>query len=268
MSGLVLAPLWLGALAVLLVAGHADVFVCRPLRSGPDYAALSRALDPGTLARLLYPNKSVALPIKDVLRGCRYDGGAYSVLGLRWATDLEEATDPGGWTDVEQQLAQVRPDLTHLQLLTPELQADLKALLDATMANLTAHRLLVSGGVTGKDLSALADQMESVANQIGDVATASRVETLASRTRRVLSTHVQPLAVKKENLVYQLTTLEVELAPLQRQVNQSLSHLKTIQYFVDKQGTTMADQKAGQFRARILGYLQQARDHVVSGLRA
>ncbi|KAK3915143.1 Prominin-1-A [Frankliniella fusca] len=270
LAGLVSAPLWLGALAVLLVAGHADVFVCRPLQSGPDYAALSRALDPGTLARLLYPsaNKSVALPIKDVLRGCRYDGGAYSVLGLRTAADLEEATDPAGWADVEQQLAQVRPDLTHLHLLTPELQADLRALLDATMANLTAHRLLVSGGVTAKDLSALADQMESVANQIGDVATASRVETLASRTRRVLATHVQPLAAKKENLVYQLTTLEVELAPLQRQVNQSLSHLKTIQYFVDKQGTTMADQKAGQFRARILGYLQQARDHVVSGLRA
>lgn len=68
--------------------------------------------------------------------------------------------------------------------------------------------------------------------------------------------------------MYQMTTLEVELAPLQRQVNQSLSHLKTIQYFVDKQGTTMADQKAAQFRARILGYLQQAREHVVSGLRA
>ncbi|XP_034234020.1 prominin-2-like [Thrips palmi] len=136
------------------------------------------------------------------------------------------------------------------------------------MANLTAHRLQVAGGVTGSDLSALADQMESVANQIGDVATASRVETLATRTRRVLATQVQPLAARKENLVYQLTTLEVELAPLQRHVNQSLSHLKTIQYFVDKQGATMADQKANQFRARVRGYLQQARDHVVTGLRA
>ena len=55
----------------------------------------------------------------------------------------------------------------------------------------------VSGGVTGKDLSALADQMESVANQIGDVATASRVETLATRTRRVMAAHVQPLALRK-----------------------------------------------------------------------
>lgn len=149
LAGLVSAPLWLAALAVLLVAGHADVFVCRPLESGPDYASLSRALDPGSLSRLLYPNRSVPLPIKDVLRGCRYDGGAYSVLGLRWATDLEDSTDPAGWVDVEQQLSLVQPSLEHLQLLTPELQADLKALLDDTMANLTAHRLLVSATAAG-----------------------------------------------------------------------------------------------------------------------
>ncbi|KAJ1526122.1 hypothetical protein ONE63_009285 [Megalurothrips usitatus] len=271
LAGMVSAPLWAAALGVLLLAGHADVFVCRPLEAGPDYASLSRALDPDTLSRLLYPNQSAPRPplaVRDVLRGCRYDGGAYAVLGLRSATDLEEATDPAGWTEVDEQLAQLQPSLQHLQLFTPELQSDLKALLDAAMANMTAHRLLVSGGVTAKDLSALADQMESVANQIGDVATASRVETLATRARRVLAAHVQPLALRKENLVYQLTTLEVELVPLQRQVNQSLSHLKTIQYFVDKQGAAMADQKAGQFRARILGYLQQARDHVLSGLRA
>ena len=80
------------------------------------------------------------------LRGCRYDGGAYSVLGLRWATDLEADTDPSTWTEVGAQLSQVRPELAHLQLLTPELQADLRALLDATMANLTAHRLQASEG--------------------------------------------------------------------------------------------------------------------------
>lgn len=43
-----------------------------------------------------------------------------------------------------------------------------------------------------------------------------------------------------DDLVYQLTTLEVQLQPLQRQVNQSLSHLKTIQYYIDNQGEKIA----------------------------
>lgn len=44
----------------------------------------------------------------------------------------------------------------------------------------------------------------------------------------------------QDELIYQLAMLEVQLQPLQRQVNQSLSHLKTIQYYIDNQGDKIA----------------------------
>lgn len=44
----------------------------------------------------------------------------------------------------------------------------------------------------------------------------------------------------QDALVYQLTALEVQTGPLQKQVNQSLSHLKTIQFFINNQGEAIA----------------------------
>jgi hypothetical protein len=42
--------------------------------------------------------------------------------------------------------------------------------------------------------------------------------------------------------VYQLTALEVQLMPIEKQITQSMSHLKTIQYFIGNQGLTIAQE--------------------------
>ncbi|CAG2056589.1 unnamed protein product, partial [Timema podura] len=72
-----------------------------------------------------------------------------------------------------------------------------------------------------------------------------------------------------EDLVYQLTALEVQINPLQRQVNQSLSHLKTIQYFINNQGSNIAHQghqkaKAREYIRRLVSYVDQYRDYVLT----
>jgi hypothetical protein len=45
----------------------------------------------------------------------------------------------------------------------------------------------------------------------------------------------------------------MQMMPLQRQVNQSLSHLKTIQYFINNQGSNIANEVRGPHL--ISGYL-------------
>ncbi|KAF4529635.1 hypothetical protein B566_EDAN011476, partial [Ephemera danica] len=100
----------------------------------------------------------------------------------------------------------------------------------------------LSGHVTSRDLKSFAAQMEGVAGQIRDQTTSTRLESLVSRTRRLLANNVQPLEKQKDELVYQMTSLEVQLAPLQRQANQSLSHLKTIQYYISNEGSIIAQQ--------------------------
>lgn len=76
---------------------------------------------------------------------------------------------------------------------------------------------------------------------MSDSTTTGRMETLAFRTRKLLSNNIQRLEKHKEEIIYKLTTLERDLLPLQKQANLSLSHLKTIQYFITNQGSNITE---------------------------
>ncbi|XP_049863718.1 uncharacterized protein LOC126361037 isoform X2 [Schistocerca gregaria] len=265
--------LWAVTLVAFALGAHGEVLACRPLFSAPDYPQLSRLLDrPGVLfpaggffRNVAGSNASLDVPLKDVLQECELGRPAYQALQLRQLFDSDAATGRGGqWEGVRQQVSRLRVDLAELRVLTPGLQAQLEDTLQAASANLTLHRLALQGPVTARDLQALADQLLSVSSQVADLSSASRLETLAARAKRLLSSHISPLEQRKEDLVYRLTALEVALSPLQRQTNQSLSHLKTIQYFVSKQGESIANAAVRHYADRLLSYLQQARTHVLA----
>jgi hypothetical protein len=55
----------------------------------------------------------------------------------------------------------------------------------------------ISGHVTGKDVSSFADHMTIVANQITDQSTLYQLDTLASMTRQLFVSHIQPLEQDK-----------------------------------------------------------------------
>nr|CAD7401783.1 unnamed protein product [Timema poppensis] len=232
--------LWLLALVSLLVGGHGEVFVCRPLYDEPEFRTLTRLVDePGVFYRrgggffsnMLYGNETMNVPLREVLMECQDNRPTYEAFRLHRVFDVDAASNHRSWDTLHTELANLEVNLTDLRLLTPYLQRQLTSLVTTSAVNLTSYRAQFSGQITGKDLSSFSNQLESVANQIKDLATASRMETLASRTRRLV-----------EDLVYQLTALEVQINPLQRQVNQSLSHLKTIQYFINNQGSSIAHQ--------------------------
>ncbi|XP_049811543.1 uncharacterized protein LOC126257721 isoform X2 [Schistocerca nitens] len=265
--------LWAVTLVAFALGAHGEVLACRPLFSAPDYPQLSRLLDrPGVLfpaggffRNVAGSNASLDVPLKDVLQECELGRPAYQALQLRQLFDSDAATGRGGqWEGVRQQVSRLRVDLAELRVLTPGLQAQLEDTLQAASANLTLHRLALQGPVTARDLQALADQLLSVSSQVADLSSASRLETLAARAKRLLSSHISPLEQRKEDLVYRLTALEVALSPLQRQTNQSLSHLKTIQYFVSKQGESIANAAVRHYADRLVSYLQQARTHVLA----
>lgn len=44
----------------------------------------------------------------------------------------------------------------------------------------------------------------------------------------------------QEDVTYQVATLDMEAMPLQRQINQSIGHLRTIQYFIHNHGSSLA----------------------------
>ncbi|XP_046686225.1 prominin-1-A isoform X2 [Homalodisca vitripennis] len=266
--------LWTVALVGMLVGGHGEVFVCRPLYDEPEFHVISRLVDQpgvfyseprgGFIANVLYGNDTLDVPIKQLLEDCHENRAIYPTMGLHRLFDIEAAVDQHRWDGVSTHLRAIRANLSSLEVLSPVLQDQLADLLTSLSVNFTEHRIQMSKPVTGKDLDSFAKQLDNIGNQMRDLATASRMETLSSRARRLIDTHIRPLEGKKDNLVYQLTALEVQTGPLQRQVNQSLSHLKTIQFFVNSQGETIAQRKSREYVDRLLSYLDQLRDHVIS----
>lgn len=82
--------------------------------------------------------------------------------------------------------------------------------------------------------------MENVARQLTDRRTARNFQTMAAQMRDLLSRRVKPLMKMQDELVYHLATLELQLLPLQQKVNQTMSQLRNVQYFIDNQGDKIA----------------------------
>ncbi|XP_054257908.1 prominin-1-A isoform X2 [Macrosteles quadrilineatus] len=268
--------LWSVALVGMLFGGHGEVFVCRPLYDEPDYHVITRLVDQpgvfysqpkgGFIANVIYGNDTLDVPIRHVLEECRENHALYPTLGLGRVFDVEAAVDQNRWSSVSMQLRSVRANLSSLEVLSPVLQDQLGDLLTTLSVNFTEHRIQMSRPVTGKDMDSFARQLDNIGNQMRDLAVASRMETLSTRTRRLIDSHIRPLESKKDALVYQLTALEVQTGPLQRQVNQSLSHLKTIQFFINSQGEAIAQRKSRQYVDRLLNYVDQLRRHVTDSV--
>lgn len=72
-------------------------------------------------------------------------------------------------------------DIKDIEILKPLLQKNLQDLSQASKVNLTSYRTQISGLTTGIDLNAFSDQLERIANQMVDLTTSARMETLASR---------------------------------------------------------------------------------------
>lgn len=106
-------------------------------------------------------------------------------------------TSHESWEPLHSKFLSLQVNVTRLQFLEPQLQTKLQNLLQATSINLSSQRTQLSKPVTGKDLISFSKQIESVANQVRDLSVAARLETLASRTRRVLDSHIRPLETKK-----------------------------------------------------------------------
>jgi hypothetical protein len=78
-----------------------------------------------------------------VARKCKKNGSTYSTFRLKQVFDMDAASNHKRWDSMHAELGRLHVNLTNLQLLTPDLQQQLQALLYATTINLTSHRTQV-----------------------------------------------------------------------------------------------------------------------------
>ncbi|XP_046432589.1 prominin-1-A isoform X1 [Neodiprion fabricii] len=258
LSCIVSVGLWAVILADLTLTTHTEMLLCRPLHD-PEYRTVEALLETRG-----FLEKPLGVPLKELLSRCEQNQAAYPVYHLGGSTTLEHLTAHWTWPGLAKAMHKLKVDLKGLRILTPNLQVRLQNLLYASGSNLTEHRTRIQGPVLNKDLSALSEQLDNVARQIRDHSTARNLDAIAATARSLLDRKVRPLMKMHEDLVYQLTSLELQLQPLQRQVNQSISHLKTIQFYIDNQGEKIAQMKTKAYVDRIGSYLDQWRVHVLA----
>lgn len=99
----------------------------------------------------------------------------------------------------------------------------------------------IRGGIMMRDLTAMSDQVYNVARQIINRQTSRDLEAIGSSMRSLMTRKLKPLMAIHDELVDQLTMLEIHLRPFQRKVNETIQHLTKIQYYIDVQSEVFTD---------------------------
>ncbi|XP_069958990.1 prominin-1-A isoform X1 [Cherax quadricarinatus] len=262
--------LWMAVVAALLVGVHAHAFICRPLYEEPHFPTLTHLLDHSgmvypdlpILSNVLHPGRNVHLSIGHVLSGCKEGRAAYQVFQLRHYFDVEREVDHLTTLDLRHTLAAFSVNLSQMEFLSPEAEAHLNDFLRSIKMDLEPYRREIEKPLVLKSVPALSEQMQNVAGQLRSVSGAAELFRMVARTRNIVTNTLYPLEKRKEDLTYHVATLDMEVTPLQRQINQSAGHLRTIQYFIHNHGSSLAAAKARGYVERILGYTRQYTDHV------
>ncbi|KAH1029058.1 hypothetical protein HUJ05_002359 [Dendroctonus ponderosae] len=246
--------LWALGGAALLAGGNGESLICQPLHDHPYYEFLSKLARSGGVFQA---NDSIDLA--SVLKSCQRDLSAYETFRLHTRLDLD-AFNHKTWRNFTKILDQFASTAPSLELLSPELQENLQTLASTTAANLSSYRQQLSG--KERDLGPFAEQLNNIARQLLDPLVSRKFDYLAFSVRNIVQNSVQRLNGLRGNILYKITMLEVLQPPLNGCLHRSLSHLKTVQFFLDNQAWTISERAKRQFTARLKNYLEQLHDHV------
>ncbi|KAL0129913.1 hypothetical protein PUN28_001873 [Cardiocondyla obscurior] len=250
--------LWVVFIIALGIASHTEMLICRPLYD-PNYSTMEVVLE-----TRMFLGRRLTIPLKELFEKCRNNEAAYPALRLENTMELEHLTAHWTWSGLSKAISNIKVDLKGLKILTPNLRQRLQDLLYACGLNLTTHRIMIQGPILNKDIGTLSDQLDNISRQLHDRNIARELQSIGTTMRDLTLRRVKPLMKLQDSLVYHLAVLELQVQPLWRQVNQSISHLRTIQYYIDHQGQKIAQLKTKLYAERLSNYLDQWRIYVFS----
>ncbi|XP_039314919.1 prominin-2 isoform X2 [Solenopsis invicta] len=261
MSCFVSITLWIVFVVALGIASHTEMLICRPLFD-PDYHTMEVVLE-----SRMFLGRKLTVPLKELFEKCQNNEATYLALGLENVMNLDHLTAHWAWPGLSKAISNVKVDLKGLQILTPNLQQHLEDLLYAYSLNLTGNRIMIQGPILSKDISTLSDLLDNVSHQLQDRSIARELQSIGTTIRNLTLRRVKSLIKLQNDLIYRLTSLELQVQPLWRQVNQSISHLRTIQCYLDHHGEKIAELKKKLYVDQLSNYLNQWRTHVFSETR-
>lgn len=267
----------------VLIGGHGEVFACRAFHEKPEYTIIGKLFDnPGiiysdppvnaALAELLVPsdhstrlfsNASLATALGE----CERNRSVYETFQFDFLLDLKNVLNFENYLDLVRSIQGIRAMESPFHSFTQKLQLILVDLIQDSNGNFTEHRLELMQVSPEKEMINFIDQMQRVSLQIHDSSTASRMTTLASSARRVQSTILQPLEILKNEIVFQLTALELHIDPWMKDVKEIKDNFEQSQKYIDSHAVDICANFSEQFRARLRTNLAFFRNETVEHVR-
>ncbi|KAK4883098.1 hypothetical protein RN001_006417 [Aquatica leii] len=245
--------MWIFGALSFLIGSHCHVLVCQPLYEDPTYL---------TLNDLLNSKDIMSRKEGDFFTYLFKDNVTIKTFALNGIINIDALTDSYYWTDLQKSLKNFPPILNNFEILTPALLQNLQEVFTLSTVNLTFYRTNISQPITNKDLNALAEQLKSIAKQISNTKTATKMEELAIKAQNLSNTEYKRLKHIRDEILYKMAALEVSLLPLNKQVVQSLSHLRTTQYFINNEGIEIAKKVSTDYVYNINHKLQAMYEYV------
>ncbi|XP_055390329.1 prominin-like protein isoform X2 [Condylostylus longicornis] len=256
----------------MAVGGNTEIFLCQPLfDERNEYEFLGKLFDKpgyvyetekkhGIIADLLKPKENnktfVNVKLTTAIMECEQNKPSFKVFQLDAFVDTD--TSPKvtkQYESVNNAVNNIRVSEKTLLTLTHSIQKILESMLQTSDLNSTTYRANIAQPTPEKDLATFIDQMQRVALQIQDVATSARMTTLGSRAKRLQASILQPLELLRNEILYHLTALELQRDPWQKQVNQTLIHLRNIQGYLEATAAEICQNQTNIYRKRLKSYL-------------
>lgn len=265
----------------VLIGGHAEVYICRAFHETPEYSIIGKLFDNpgiiyshsspnGAFTELLTPSNSKPFAntsLASALGQCENNKSSYETFQLENLLDLKNILNHENYLDLVRSINGVRAMEAPFGSFTKTIQLILDDLIRDSHGNFTMYRSELTQVSPEKEMIHFIDQMQRVSLQIQDVQTASRMATLASSARRIQSTLLQPLEMLKNEIVFQLTALELHIDPWLQRVVEIKESFNQSQKYLDNHSPVICANFSENFRNRLRGNLAIFRNETLSKFR-
>jgi chemotaxis protein histidine kinase CheA len=261
----------------VLIGAHGEVFVCRALYEEPEYAVVGKLFDnPGIIYKqplkngifteLLTPNDSQSekafanTSLTRALSECENNKSSYSTFQIDNLLDLKNVLNYENYLDLVKSMNGIKAHDAPFTGFTEKIQTLLNNLMHDSDLNFTQFRLEILQISPEKEMINFIDQMQRVSMQISDVTTATRMSTLAQVARRFQFTVLQPLEILKNEIIFQLTALELQIVPWMKSIRNTQDSLNNTQVYLDNNAFEICRNFSENYRNRLKSAMQVFRN--------
>jgi hypothetical protein len=271
----------------VLFGGHGEVFVCRALYEKPEYTIIGKLFDNpgiiysqlpknGIIADLFLPTDSknpqevpafINTSLTKVLGECEMNKSAYNTFQVENLLNMKKTLDYENYPELVVAINNLKAHESSFTQFTQRIQFILNDLMHDSDVNFTSFRMEITQISPEKEMSNFIDQMQRVSLQISDAATATRMSTLGSTSRRIQSSLLQPLEILKNEIVFQLTALELQIEPWMAKIKELQTSFNHSQKYLDRNSAEICSNFSENFRDRIRGNLEVYKNHTLESFQ-